>query len=207
FRFNGRHVYLTDAGKPAAILVLDLDTGQVRRVLNDVKSVTQLRPLMAEGRPLVDPKGKPVVVNADQLEVSPDGRYFYYQSCTGPFYRIETRWLDDPATPADEVSRHAELYADTPSTGGTAIDAAGNIYSSDTDKLRIIKIAPDGTQSTFAQDPRLLWVDAMWIDDAGYLWIPAAQMNRTANFNGGVDAVERPTVVYKMKIDAAPVRR
>ena len=205
-RFNGNHAYLTDAGQPG-LIVLDLETGRMWRALDGDRSVTAERPLMAEGKPVADPQGKPVVINADQLEVSPDGRTFYYQACSGPMYRIETRWLDDPDTTDDERRQHVALFADTPSTGGTAIDAAGNIYSSDTDHSRILKIAPDGSLSTLVADPRLDWVDAMWIDDAGDLLMPAAQLNRTPAQNRGVDAVKLPTVVYKLAIGAAPLRR
>ena len=88
------------------------------------------------------------MINADQLEVSPDGTTFYFQACTGPLYRIATRWLDDPGISDQDRVQHVALFADTPSTGGTAIDAAGNIYSSDTDHSRILKIAPDGTTTT-----------------------------------------------------------
>ncbi len=205
-RFNGNHAYLTDAGQPG-LIVLDLESGRMWRALDGDKSVTQERTLMAEGKPLVDPKGKPVVINADQLEVSPDGSTFYFQPCTGPLYRIATRWLDDPGISDQDRVQHVALFADTPSTGGTAIDAEGNIYSSDTDHSRILKIAPDGTMTTVIADPRLDWVDAMWIDDAGFLYMPASQLNRTPAQNHDVDAVQLPTTVYKMQIGAKPVRR
>ena len=205
-RFNGRHAYLTDAGQPG-LIVLDLEGGRMWRALDGDKSVTQERTLMAEGKPLVDPNGKPIVINADQLEVSPDGATFYFQPCTGPLYRIATRWLDDPGISDQDRVQHVALFADTPSTGGTAIDAAGNIYSSDTDHSRILKIAPDGTMTTLVSDPRLDWVDAMWIDDAGFLYMPASQLNRTPAQNHGVNAVQLPTTVYKMQIGAKPVRR
>ena len=205
-RFNGSHAYLTDAGQPG-LIVLDLASGRMWRALDGDKSVTQERILMAEGKPLVDPKGKPVVINADQLEVSPDGSTLYYQPCTGPLYRIGTRWLDYPGLSDDERAQHVGRFADTPSTGGTAIDADGNIYSSDTDRSRILKISPDGKMTTLVSDPRLDWVDAMWIDDAGFLIMPAAQLNRTPAQNHGVDAVQLPTTVYKMQIGAKPVRR
>ena len=205
-RFNGNHAYLTDAGQPG-LIVLDLASGRMWRALDGDRSVTQERTLMAEGKPLVDPKGKPVVINADQLEVSPDGTTFYFQACTGPLYRIATRWLDDPGISDQDRVQHVALFADTPSTGGSAIDAAGNIYSSDTDHSRILKIAPDGTTTTLVADPRLAWVDAMWIDDAGFLYMPASQLNRTPAQNHGVDAVQLPTTVYKMQIGGKPVRR
>ena len=205
-RFNGDHAYLTDAGQPG-LIVVDLRTGRMWRALDGDRSVTAERTLMAEGRPLVNPQGKPVVIHADQLEVSPEGDTLYYQPCTGPMYRIATRFLDDPGLVDAERRQHVALFAETPSTGGTAIDASGTLYLSDTERSRILKITPDGAVSTLVEDARLAWVDAMWIDDTGNLLLPAAQLNRTPAQNHGVDAVKLPTVVYRMAIGAVPVRR
>ena len=205
FRFNGRTVYITDAGSPG-IAVLNLDDGQMRRVLEDLPSTTAQRPLTGEGHTLADPQGRPIYIHADQLEVSPDGKVFYYQPCVGPLYRIETRYLDDAGMPDAERARHVAVHAQVGSTGGTAIDAAGTIYASDTDGLRVLAIAPDGTTRTLVQDPHLVWVDAMWIDEQGGLWLPAAQMNRTMIMNGGRTNVAFPTTIYRMDIGARPLR-
>lgn len=203
-RFNGRRAYLTDAGRPG-LIVLDLDSGATRRLLEFDSSTTASRPLLAEGKELSDPHGKPVVVNADQLEVSPDGKMLYFQPCSGPMYRIDTAFLDDPA--AKDLPAHVKFFTGTPSTGGTAMDADGNLYSSDTDKSQILKVTPDGKVTTLIRDPRLVWVDAMWIDDQGNLLLPAAQLNRTAAFNAGKSTIQFPTVVYKLAIGAKPLRR
>ena len=205
-RFNGDIAYLTDAGRPA-LIVLDLITGDARRVLENHASTVAARPLMAEGRQLLDPRGKPVVVHADQLEISGDARWLYYQPCSGPMFRIETRFLDDPTSEGAALSAHVEKFADTPSTGGTAIDAAGTIYVSDTDRSRILTVSASGEISTLIADPRLTWVDAMWIDDDGKLWMPAAQLNRTAGLNHGKDDVQWPVTLYSIAIGAKPVRR
>lgn len=206
FRFNGRNVYLTDAGQPG-LIVLDLDTGALRRALDGHWSTIAQRPLTGQGRTLRDDAGKLLFIHADQLEVSPDGKTFYYQACTGPLYSIETRYLDDAGLSDAERAKHVKLFAATVATGGTAIDADGTIYASDTDGLRILKIAPDGSMSTLVEDPRLIWVDAMWIDEQGGLWIPAAQMNRTPTMNGGeASAVKFPTTIYRLQIDAKPLR-
>jgi sugar lactone lactonase YvrE len=204
-RFNANHAYVTDAGSPG-LIILDLDNGSSRRVLDGDPSTTAQKPLSAEHELMHGPDGKPIYIHADQLEVSPDGRWLYYQPCSGPLYRIETRWLDDASVDDAERARRVEHFADTPSTGGTAIDAAGNIYVSDTDQLRVIKIAPDRRVSTLIQDPRLLWVDAMWIDDAGDLWMPAAQLNRMTPFQGGRSKVDFPVHVYKLRIGQTPPR-
>ena len=205
FRFNGRNVYLTDAGQPG-LLVLNLDNKRVRRVLDGHPSTVSQRPLTGEGRQLSDEKGRPVYIHADQLEVSPDGRWFYYQPCTGPLYRIETRWLDDPNATDAERGTHVTEFAKTGSTGGTAIDASGTIYASDADRPRILRIAPDGAITTLVEDPRLVWGDAMWIDEEGGLWIPAAQMDRAKIMNGGTSAVQFPTTIFRMPIGAKPLR-
>ncbi len=200
-RFNGRRAYLTDAGDPG-LIVLDLDSGVGRRVLDGHPSTIAQSPLVAEGKPLRDPHGDPVVIHADQLEVSPDGRWLYYQPCSGGLSRIETRFLDDASLGDAALAKRVERFADTPSTGGTAIDAAGTIYLSDTDRSRILTISPEGRIATLIADPRLAWVDAMWIDDAGNLLMPAAQLDRTPGLNDGTNAVKPPIVLYSLAIGA-----
>jgi sugar lactone lactonase YvrE len=202
-RFNGRTAYLTDSGRPA-LIVLDLNSGGSRRVLEDAVSTRARRPLSGEGGVLRYPNGDPVFVHADQLEVSPDRKFLYFQSASGPLYRIETRLMDDPGVSAARLSAGVELFARTGGTAGTAIDAEGNIYASDTDKLRILKIAPTGRISTLVADPRLIWVDAMWIDDQGTLWMPATQLNRAAFVNGGKSRVDPPFRIYTLEIGHRP---
>ncbi len=205
-RFNGPRAYLTDAGSPG-LMVLDLATGKGRRVLDGHPSTVAQTPLVAEGKPLLDKKGDPVVIHADQLEVSPDGKWFYYQPANGRLARIETRYLDDASLSDAQLAAHVERFADTPSTGGTAIDAEGTIYVSDVDAKRILTVSPAGKLDTLITDPRLAWIDAMWIDDAGYLLLPAAQLNRSAALNGGTDAVKQPITLYRLKINKKPIRK
>jgi len=201
-RFHGENAYLTDAGIPG-IIVLDLRTGKARRVLDHDSSTTAHQPLRASGGVLLN-EGKELYIHADQLEVSPDGKWFYYQPACGPMYRIETRYLDTPGLSAEEVSRHAQLWAETPSTGGTVIDADGNIYLSDLDTRTIYKFTPDGRKSVLLHDDRLDWVDAMWIDRQGNLWMPAAQLDQMAVFHKGISHVKYPVVIYTIPIGHRP---
>ncbi|BCB78058.1 L-dopachrome tautomerase-related protein [Phytohabitans flavus] len=202
-RFNRGNAYVTDAGAPG-LIVVDLASGQARRVLDNHESTVCTRTMYADGQALRGKDGGEVRVHADQLEVSPDGRYLYYQPACGPLARIETAYLDDPSLSADAVAEHAEMWVDTPTTGGTAIDATGTIYLSDVEQRRILTITPDGQVSTLLADPRLVWGDAMWIDHLRRLWIPAAQLNRTEGLAGGEQSVEYPVNVYRVEIDAGP---
>ena len=199
FHTSTGKAYLTDAGSPG-LIVLDLDSGMVARVLDDDPSTKEYMPISAEGS-IVYEGDSPAYIYADQLEVSPDGKYFYYQPASGGLNRIETKWLDtafyNSSLNANYVlDPYIIPYAHTPSTGGTSIDADGNFYDSDTDSQRIIKIFPNGTMTTLVQDPRLLWVDAMWIDTQKRLWMPSAQLNRGTPFNNGTSYIKKPLYVY-----------
>ncbi len=206
-RFNGRMAYITDAGAPG-LIVLDLESGVARRVLDDDASVTDKRPMYADGKLVRTADGKPLHIHADQIEVSPDGQYLYFQPASGPLARVDTRYLDDPHFSAKDLASHVDRnWVDTPTTGGTAIDANGTIYLSDANKRRILTISPEGKVSTLISDPRLIWVDAMWIDRDGYLWIPATQLNLTPGLDAGRQKVNYPVFIYKMKIDAGPPAR
>lgn len=202
-RFNGGHVYITDAGEPG-LLVLRLSDGSIRRVLDSHPALTDQRTMRADGRDLLDEDGKPLRVHADQLEVSPDGRWLYVQPSSGPLARVPTMLLDDPTTSPERLAAAVEPFYDSPTTGGTAIDANGTIYISDTDRRRIMAVTPDGEASLLIEDPRLIWSDAMWIDQEGWLWIPATQQNLTPGFAGGRQGVRYPVWIYRLHIGVAP---
>ncbi|SDL93397.1 Major royal jelly protein [Catalinimonas alkaloidigena] len=196
-------IFLTDAGAPA-LIVLDKTTGQGRRVLENHVSTTDQLPIRAEGKIMKDERGNEVRIHADQLEISPDGQWLYFQPASGPLWRVETKYLCDAAMDEKALAAQISLFYQTPSTGGTAIDAAGNLYVSDVNRRRILRITPEGATSVVVQDKRLLWCDALWIDHEGYLWMPTGQLNRLAPFQKGVNKVQRPVVIYKMKIGARP---
>ena len=153
---------------------------------------------------LTGPDGKETRIHADQQEVSPDGRYLYFMPCSGPLYRVETAALADASLSADELGRRVTLFADVPTTGGTAIAADGTIFMSDTDRNRIFTVSPTGEIETLIEDPRLDWPDALWIDAAGDLWIPAAQIDRTPPMNGGKYEVRLPIEILKLHVGVKP---
>jgi hypothetical protein len=71
-RFHGHLAYLTDAGVPG-VIVLDLVTGKARRVLDHDKSTTGTRSIVVDSEVVRGPESKPILLNTDQMEVSPDG--------------------------------------------------------------------------------------------------------------------------------------
>jgi sugar lactone lactonase YvrE len=204
-RIYNDHIFITDAGEPA-IVILDLKTGKGRRLLEGHPLAICSKPLYAEGKEMHTTDGKLLKIHSDQLEVSPDGKWFFFQPVSGPMARIAVSHLIDEALSPDEVAKHVEQFIKTPTTGGTVIDADGNIYVSDVDHLQILKFTPDGKSSVVIKDPRLIWCDAMWLDDEGYLYLPCGQINRISAFQHGHSKVRFPVVLYRIKTDSKPFK-
>jgi hypothetical protein len=138
--------------------------------------------------------------------LSPDGQLLYYQPTSGPMSVVETRLLRDPAA-SGTLPKAVRPFAPTPTTGGTEIDATGTIYFSDTTECVIRRITPAGRIEAVLADPRLVWVDAMWIDEDGRLLMPAAQLNRTPPLNGGRDTTRPPFTIFAADLGLKPMRR
>ncbi|MCS5732884.1 major royal jelly family protein [Herbiconiux daphne] len=202
-RFNATTAYLTDAGDPG-LIVLDLATGAARRALDGDVTTTAGEAVSAEGAVLRDVDGAEVLLHADQLEVSPDGSVLYFQACCGPLWAVPTKAIDDSELKDADLAKLVVLHAQTTSTGGTAIGADGTIFISDTNARAIWTIAPTGERTLLIQDDRLLWVDAMWIDAANRLWLPAAELNRMTIFSGAPAPLESRLHVYSIDVGVGP---
>jgi len=200
-RLLGHQAYLTDAGRPG-LIVLDLDSGAARRVLDGHPSVTAPadRDIVLSGRVLRTTDGKPLRVNSDPFELSPDGRWLYFAPLEGPWSRIETRYLDDASLGDAQIAAHVVPWADLPPTGGTAMDTDGSLYFSDLATDAIKRRAPEGTITTIVQDARLHWVDAPFIDARHRLWLPVPQMDRSPNFLGADRPREWPVRLYRIDL-------
>ena len=195
-RFHGHLAYLTDAGVPG-IIVLDLTTGKTRRVLDHDRSTTGTRPIVVDGETVRGSDDKPLLINTDQMEVSPDGKWLYFQPLAGPMYRVATKWIDDPLIA--NVARHVAFWYDTPPLGGTAIDAAGNLYLEDLTSDSILKLTPERHLTAVIQDHRLHWVDAPWIRD-GKIYLPEAQLDRAEQFHHGRSMTQWPLHIYTYQL-------
>jgi len=203
FSASGKIAYLSDTA--GALLVLNLTTGHGVRVLAGSESATAWYPMLYNGSlvPGYGASGSTLAVGLDQIEVSPDGKYLYYQPCNGGLYRIETVHVDATltnTTMAATLEDYTEPFALTPSTGGTTIDGHGNIYVSDTNLLAIWKVTPEGRATMLVQDDALLWTDLMWVTSDKKLWLPASQMRPGGN---GLMA-KGPNYIFTYPIDAGP---
>jgi sugar lactone lactonase YvrE len=201
-RFHGDNAYLTDAGNPG-LIIYNMRSRTARRVLDGHFSTVARadRPIVTDGATLRGPDGLPLKVHSDPMELSPDGQWLYYGALSGPWFKIRTSLLDDETLAPAAVAAGVQPFADLPPMGGSTIDAAGNLYFSDLGGDAIRRRGPDGTIKTIIEDPRLHWVDAMYIDGSRRLWLPAAQIDRIALFQNGKTRVQRPVALYSIRLD------
>ncbi|KAK8216464.1 major royal jelly protein [Phyllosticta capitalensis] len=201
FNPNTGVAYLSDTA--GALIVLNMTTGDGVRVLVDDPTAVAYFPMMYNHTLVPGYGSDTLAVGLDQIEVSPDGQYLYYQPCNGGLWKIETALVDATltnATLAATLGDHATAVALTPSTGGSTIDADGNLYFSDTNLLAVWKVTPDGYASILVQDDALVWTDLMWVTSDKKLWLPASQMRP----GGDGLMADGPNNIYSYPIDAGP---
>ena len=203
-RFDGDYAYLSDAGRPG-LIVLHLTDGTMYRALDKDPSTTALRPVFAAGHAAITAKGGLFYFHADQLQVTPDGKTLYFEPASGPVSAIDVQYLNDATLPDSERATHVSEHAEIGSTGGSAIDAQGNMYATDVNRGGIVKILPNGKVIPLLYDPQLLhWADALWITADGRMWIPVPQLDRTPGLHDGTNAVHYPIMVYTTQIGIGP---
>ena len=203
-RLDAGHAYFTDSGA-GAIVVLDLKTGKaIRRLAGhpSTKAHPERRPMGEGGTALMAADGSDLVVNSDPIELSPDGRWLYYQPLTGPLWKVDTVALRDPKISEQELAKYVHFVYDTPPLTGTAIDSAGNLYFAEMDRPRITVLSPDGALRVLAEDVLLWNPDAMIISNRRELYVPIPQSGRLASNRGpgASSMIEAPYKIFKMPL-------
>ena len=201
-RFVDDFAYLTDAGRPG-LIVLNLASGVRRRVLenNPATTASPDRPIVVDGKTLLAPDGKPLLVHVDPMELSPDGQWLYFGTLEGPWSKIECRWLNDFSVGHGVVASKVQPWADIPPVGGTAMDANGDFYFTELATNTLKRRAPDGRTTAVVRDARLHWVDAPFIDSDRSIWLPVPQLDRAAIFNSGVSQVVWPVHLFRFRLE------
>jgi sugar lactone lactonase YvrE len=194
------YAYLTES-KGGGIVVVDLGSGKMRRVLSSHYSVKSdpAYKYIIDGKELIK-EGKPAKFNSDGIALTPDGAWIYYKPLTDDkLYRIKTEFLRDFTMDDAALGKNVEDLGHFASTDGMIFDKNGNLYFGDPQNYSIIKISPDLKMTTIIKDNRLIWPDSYSIAD-GYLYISCSQIQKQPEYNAGVNKRTSAYTVYRMKI-------
>jgi sugar lactone lactonase YvrE len=208
--------FITDSSMsgPNGIIVVDLASGRSWRKLNDHASV---RPdptffaLLDGGPLLLRPKDrllpKATRLGSDGIAIAAGGtRLFYCPLTSRSLYSVSLDALADESRPDPEVARTVEREDRRFASDGLEADVQGRLYLTDWEHNAVVVRTAEGRYETLVWDPRLWWPDTLALSDDGYLYITANQLQRQAKFHRGRDLRRRPFHLFRVRVNAAPVR-
>ncbi|EMI55766.1 L-dopachrome tautomerase-related protein [Rhodopirellula sallentina] len=193
-------------GSRAALVVVDLTTGIVQRVLQDHPSTTADRnmPTMIDGDPLsvrVHDKTTPIFVGADGITLDANNEWLYFCPLNGgKIYRLPIEALADHEMTDEQLGEKVETYSDKVNNGGLSIDHEGNLYFTNVGSHSIGFVsARDRTYSEIASDVRMQWPDGISYNRDGYMYVSAAQVHLGSAFNDGKDKTSKPFYIFRFR--------
>ena len=214
-RGEGGVAYITDSSGtgPNGIIVVDLASGTSRRLLNNHPSTRAQKNFLpfVEGRPLMErvPNEPPkyLALGSDGIALGSDGsRLYYCPLASRRLYSVSTDALLDASLSAAQVAETVRDEGMKPASDGLEADAEGRIYATAYEQNAVARLKPDGLYETVVADPRILWPDTLSLAGDGYLYFTANQLHRQASYHNGQDLRVKPYSLFRVKVDAAPVR-
>lgn len=203
------HAYLADpaGGDNAALVVVDLRTGEARRVLEGHESVVPEEvDLVISGKPVeVDREDGTTFrphIGVNPIAADRDNEWLYFGPMHGTsLYRVPTRVLRDGSLGRGAIGDAVQRFSDKPISDGISIDNSGNVYLGDLARNAIVKISPEGELETLAQAPELSWVDAFSFDSEGKLYAVVNQLHKSSPLNRGRDETRTPYLIVEVPTD------
>ena len=185
---DGKTAYLTDSGASGALVVVDLESGKGRRLLEgDVSTqVDKSVKVAVDGKQLRQPDGRGVQFAADSISLGPKGDVLYWQPLTGKtLYRIPTAALTDGGMTAADLAKKVEKAADDEPNDGLWTDSSGRTFFTAVQEDAIKTMEPDGARTTLVTDPRLRWPDTFAQGPDGTLYVTNSDITESPRFHDG----------------------
>lgn len=207
----GRYIYIADPadGISSALIVVDIQTGLTRRVLERDRSV-QMDPgveLKINGQPIEVRRPDGVIATpltgVYPIAVDRKGEWLYYGPRNGAsLFKIKTELLTDPAILPHVLTSQVTGVSPKPICDSMTIDSRGRIYFGDISRGSIDYVAPEENflnLRLLVEDPRIMWPGGLAIGPDGLLHFFASQLHRTPFFNSGKDVTAPPFSIFKTR--------
>ncbi|MDX6613960.1 MAG: hypothetical protein QOD75_3146 [Blastocatellia bacterium] len=201
-RFAHGSAFMSDSGL-GAIVVLDLTTGKVRRLLEDhasTKAEPSVEPIIG-GRPWKFADNTTPQVHSDGIAIDPQREHLYYKALVGrTLYRVAISALLDESLSPEALGNLVERVAVIEPTDGLEFDADGNLYLTSLEWNAIKVLRPDGRIEVVARAADFLWPDTITMSNEGDLLFSASQFHLMPAFNGNEDKRTPPYKVFRLKL-------
>lgn len=194
-------IYVTDtaSGNNSALIVVDLNTGFSRRVLEgDISTRPEDIPMIINER-VINMQGKPAQVGVNPITVDPNNEWVYYAPMSGTsLYRVSTKDLLNESLSRSQLSSRVERYGDKPICDGITVDNAGNVYITSITDNAIGVVDQTGAYRTLYQDDKLLsWTDGMAFGPDDYVYVTVSQLQNSPPLNNGENDFQPPFYIVR----------
>lgn len=190
-------------GSTPAIVVVDIKTGQARRVLENHASVrSEDVPMVVEGKPVrrKNPDGSVTEprLGINPIAIDPNAQWVYYGAMHGTsLYRVRTKDLLDTKLTPEQLASRVERYGDKPVSDGIVVGKDDNVFITDVTANAIGVTGKDGKYRRIVQDERLSWPDGMAIGSDGKVYLTVNRLHRSAALNAGENESKPPYYVFR----------
>jgi sugar lactone lactonase YvrE len=176
---EAQKAFITDSGI-GGIVVLDLESGKARRVLDKHSSTKAEDIELSIERQLFTMQGKRAEIHSDGIALSPvDGR-LYYQALTGySLYSVPSEILSNPDAERKLLEKSVVKEGVTPASDGLIFDKSGNLYMGDLERNAISFRKPSGEMKILIQDERIKFPDTLTIDQQNRLLFTDSKLHQT----------------------------
>lgn len=193
-KHNAIYISDTASGADAALIVVDLNTGLARRVLQGHSSVqAEDIDMKIDGR-VITRGGEPARIAVNPITIDPADEWVYYGAMSGTsIYRVRTRDLLNESLSDHALATQIERYGTKPISDGITVDRAGNVYITDITANAIGVTDAQGRYRVLYQEDRILsWPDGFAVGADGYIYGTINQLHRSPPLNAGEDSSTPP---------------
>lgn len=163
--------YITESGI-GALVVIDLTTGNSRRLLQDHYSVKAENIQLIINGQIVN-----FVVHSDGLALSNDRSYLYYKALTGyNLYKIKTEKLRDTTLNNTHLENEVEFVIETLPCDAMEFDADSNLYFTAIQDNAIYYLTPELEFELAVTDDRLKWPDSFSITSDDEIYVTSSRI-------------------------------
>lgn len=201
------HIFISDpaGGANAGLIVVNLSTGEARRVLEGHSSVIPENVDLIIDKVPIQVKDKSGKLNRPHIGVNPitedlNNEWVYFGPMHGhSLYRIKADDLANENLDDNALASRVERYSDKPISDGITIDKDNNIYLGELAENAIGIITSDRKYRRLSQCPRLSWVDSFSFGPNGNLYAVVNRLHQSATLNGGVLEAKPPFYLLQVK--------
>ncbi len=194
-------VYISDTagGADSALIVVDLETGLARRVLEGDRSTRPENVEIVIDDRTINLGDEPAKIGVNPITIDPDNNWVYYAPMSGEsLYRVATQDLLNQSLSDQELSNRVQRYGDKPICDGITTDGSGNVYITSITEHAIGVVNKSGKYRTLYQDDTLLsWPDGMAFSPDNYIYVTVNQLHKSPPLNGGENTANLPFRVMK----------